>query len=281
MEHKGTVLESEPIDVILVREITRVRVMTARDKQRSGSNGLDVAVKGVFSGARMISREQLVREYTTCNGKKIKMITIKNGVVYTLLRKCNISTKAKIVKMRNRIAYSVEFNNAAGETTYKTIKSEDFKKMFVIYMQPSLNNGIRELFSESKPKVSKKVAVSGDKAVSISEVTNKAIGNNGRTVINSGVVNEDRSVNNVKQIKENTQNKTGIRVVGKLMNIKGKQVGFVVEDKKGNRRQINIPTARRLTEEKKIDNMMLVTNNGKWFFRGNGMLLESLPKYIL
>lgn len=258
-------IQSRPIDVILVREITRIRIKTVSEKNSNEYSKCDVYARGVFSGTRMISRDTLLREYVTVNGKKINLLKLKNGVVYTVMRKCNIQAKATLIKSIGKIRYCVNFDNKYCNGVVKTISSEYFKKMFIIQMQPSLTNGIRALFNNNTTEVCDTPTVENFETKSI--------------VKDAGMKDNKTSEQSKRTVKSN--GKAGIKVSGRLFNMNGKQVGFVIEDSKGNSKQINYSTAKVLVEKHKIDNMEIVTNNGKWFFRGNGMSLESLPKYIL
>lgn len=258
-------IQSRPIDVILVREITRIRIKTVDEKNSNAYSKCDVYARGVFSGTRTISRDTLLREYVTVSGKRINLLQLKNGMVYTVMRKCNIQAKAIIIKSIGKIKYCVNFDGKYCNGVVKTISSEYFKKMFIIQMQPSLTNGIRAMFNSNTTEVCDTPAVSNNETVS--------------SVDNVKMKENKTFRQGNKDVKDS--DKTGIKVSGRLFNINGKQVGFVIEDSKGNSKQISYSTAKVLVEKHKIDNMEIVTNNGKWFFRGNGMSLESLPKYIL
>lgn len=234
------------VDAVLVREISTVRV----DK-RSSQGTDDVEVMGNVTGRRLISRDELVRDYETAYGGKVRLIRMRNNKQYIMLHRLNIMCKIQITKEKEGMRFIVGLQDNS-KTIYKKIPAKLIPKMFIIPMQPALN---------------------GEANKEVVEPVIKNVLNNPKPELLGST--------SVKPKAETKSIRGKYIVVGKLTTIKGKDVGFVIEDGTGNKKQISYATAKKLVENKAITNMEIVNKNGKWFFRGNGIALESLRKFIL
>lgn len=70
------------------------------------------------------------------------------------------------------------------------------------------------------------------------------------------------------------------RAVGVLIN-NGNLVGYLIENRMGEKRQLNVNAVQKLCSRHEVSNLVLVQNeNGTgYFLRGNGIQIAALPKY--
>lgn len=136
------------IDAIKTRDICKIRVMTRQEKSSMPNGSPDVSVNSITGEKYMISRVQLINNFRFISGRKLMMILMHEGTVYTVQRTCNELYKAiKIPSNCNGIFKGRDIGNGGylicralqdgtpDMTTMSTISASDFRKVFRIPMQ--------------------------------------------------------------------------------------------------------------------------------------------------
>lgn len=259
----------------LVQVIAKAKILKVSELGSIEDRSKCVAIVDALGNKGMISMKELIERFRMASGRNIKIRYMQRGKVYIL--KEDVGKDCSVVKIPSGVEVKVGENiydsNSVivymdGETM--AIPCKYFKKMFTI----------REMAKNSQYSSARVVDREEDSI-------EKEIG----TVDSNEMLYEDTDDKSSMEklvIKDNIKNvevskrKSGNRVVAVIKNIQGKVVGYVIEDRKGDRHNVRIGRVMAMAQAGKIDNVVFNENsNGKTFLRGYGIRLESLPVVIL
>jgi hypothetical protein len=308
------------LDANKTKTIAQARIMTKEEKASSPDfvpGGPDVILKYSTGERKLITRKELTSNFTHSSGNKIIIPFLKSNKQYYVYSNC--SEKYKIMKLpENCIAilpngtkskpgcYIVAKEDANGQVDKSTISSMSpklFRKSFKVPMQPAIQRHMNgggskssksfKLFNrDSKPMMNTQAPMK-------SRIDTSEIGMNPANIHVSSINDTQKApttwtptMNGNHNIKVNTQktplqpkaevNKYPYKVTASLVDIEGRQLGYILQDNKsGKTRNVKVTELMQLCKAKTVENVKLVQNtSGKLYLQGNGCSLTNLPKIM-
>lgn len=291
-------------EVTRVRQVVRFRMLTDSEQTAYKCDVYtDIAILDV-SGRRIlkfISRKELVREYRTAFGKKIRLIGLHYRKTYLAVQEDNrtlYATKVKgnhVLTVRGRAVPRdtlIVFSLAGDAIDYNSLEFYTgrtgemlFKKQYHVVGrvkgEARVNRPVRATTEEvSKPAISVYTGERGelDEIRALQEERSRV---------------ESAKVWSPTDSKEEDELKTAPYVVMYKLLRGGKSlVGFIVRDTRLNPdessltlgkgdKPVNLSMAKELCISKQIRNMTIGVRkeNNKVFFRGVGIRLENVPQF--
>lgn len=307
------VLNKGMLPVVRKRDILRARVLTREEKKELPRGGPDVVTITPSGQKIMMKRTDITSRYTYLDGKKISMAGWTSSKEYVIARLDNTEALAIMVpadcslevngqyansskrKTGDYVVGLLDSSGAIDKNTLGIVPSAMFKKMY--YMPP--NEVIaRNLRNKHK------------------EVTAPTLQNNRSNIVSSvreqpdytGALGMDTSSfdfgdsdiykeANKKQV-QSTLPKTSIKfdkepektekqsdykyfATGRLVDQAGETVGFVIQNKEGQTRNITKGQMMEVCKKKLVSNIMvgIKADTGKAYLRGNNIRIDMLPSY--
>lgn len=291
-------------EVTRVRQVVRFRMLTDAEQIAYKCDVYtDIAILDV-SGRRIlkfISRKELVRDYRTALGKKIRLIGLHYRKTYLAVQEDNRTLYATKVKGNHVLAVRgravprdtlIVFSMAGDAIDYGSLEFYTgrtgemlFKKQYHVVgrMKGAVNNTVPSTQSV-KPAVSPVISVYTGEHEELDAI--RALQEERKRV-------ESAKVWSPTDSREEDELKTApYVVVYKLLRGGKSLVGFIVRDTRLNPdessltlgkgdKPVNLSMAKELCISKQIRNMTIGVRkeNNKVFFRGVGIRLENVPQF--
>lgn len=255
--------------VVKVREIvtaTLYNKATMEKINRQISDG-DILIETKDGQKKLISRMELIKNYTNLNGSKITMAGWHYNKKYTLMR--NSKEPMAMLKIPR------------GSHHLITVNGSELPKGTAVVCQIKDGQIIKANPAVYMPKEFVRMFLVAEKADYLS--AKKEIHNIKRTVQltkereekkNLKVWNEKERVKKVDRELEQAKLVATMRIV----NARNQICGFVISNGK-QMKMLNLAQTKELCRQKKIKNLVIVINenNNKEFLRGNGIKIDNLP----
>lgn len=285
------------IDAIKTKDIALVRILDKKTKQAMNiSNGSpDVEIIRASGEKGMISRKDLVTNYTYMSGHKIKIAYMKNNSTYRVMCRCNKPYKVMFTpnnmnayvngKLAQGGVYVVAPINKTGQADFSRctiMSSKLFRKQFTIPMQDVIKRNIGKRGSSSyyiRTKGKGQGIVR--KPTAFDNITSRSSTMN--TYDNQQQAqNVQRRQQPTQQQVQSQQPKYRFKAVGRIVTEQGQLIGYILIDIKGNRQKVSLNKVYQLCQAKQIQNLKYVSNaNGQGgFLQGNGMSIQSIPQFL-
>lgn len=288
------------VDAIKVNELANFLIL-GRNVRKQHPGEPDVVITSATGEQFVITRKELVNNYRYLSGNRIRMAFIKENKRYTVFSNCNKQYAAMLLPSNmigylgnQRLqagSYIVAPKNQDGSIDFSKITVVNrslFRKLFMIPYQPVIQRNLGRPGSISNRVRNK---ISNTKSFTDG---NGRLGNNSvRTERNSirngnsaGVALQKQApaqCNTTRPMEKVVRpNKYNYRAIGKCENDSGVIVGYLIEDIRGQKKPISVAGVMEMCAKHQIANLMLQTKeNGQSFLRGNGISIESLPRYIV
>lgn len=288
------------INAIKVRDIAHVKILTREEMKGRPHGSPDVMIMKASGETVYITRQDLVKNYRYLSGKKIVIPYMKNGVTYKIIGQCNQPYAAMLLpanmigvyKGKNVPSgtYIVAPKSADGSIDYSNltpINRNLFRKMFKIPNQEIIarHTGKRGAVSSrimNRKSNKKKFGLEGTKMDGFNNNQGNMIDFNEKPKVNLGIGKEQPNIAYTQQIVNESARKTyPFRAVGVIITQDSRiEVGFMIEDTSGRQRQVPKQQVMDMCTKNLISNLTLVTQqNGTTYIRGNGISVESLPRF--
>lgn len=294
------------VDAIKVRDIANVQIVK-RDKKEKKQGGPDVMVIKASGETTYITRQELIRNYKYLSGKRIVIPYMKNNVKYTVIGACNQPYAVMLLpsnmvgiyngKRLDPGTYIVAPKLPDGGIDYNNLRPVSrnlFKKMFKIPNQDviarhsgktgSVSNRVRYRKSNRMkfPGGDVNVGLNGGNMGTTGVVGGGLGANTNHNPMSGSMSNIGQPQNRVPQqvINEAPKKNYPFRAVAVIVTQDtNTEVGYLLEDTQGRKRQITKIQAIEMCRKEMIANLTAVTHqNGKDFIRGRGVSVESLPR---
>ena len=302
------------IKAIKVKDIAKARILTASEKKDSKPGSPDVKIMQATGTSTMISRSQLSSLYRHSNMKKIKLAVMNSGTNYVVVRPCNIEYKVmklpdncfgifngKSVKPGNYIVAKANEDGSLDRSTIGIVSPTMFNKMFKIPLQPIIQkhlNGtgstIMKLFNR-KPLTNRKpvrsnISLGNDSFTPRIDTSSLGIDPASITIgaqsTNNNPVNSNNKTSKLSIEKtpiNNDNTKYKFTIINQIVSVQnGQLVGYTIVELATQRSKAITPAIlAKLAKDRLVDNVMYVQKeNGTAFIKGNGIVLNNLPKVI-
>lgn len=295
------------IDVIKVRDIAQVKILSRKDAQARPSGAPDVALLSMSGEMSYISRTDLVNNYEYLSGKKVVIPYMKNNVKYLVVGRCNKPFAAMLLPANmNAIlngkqippgTYIVAPRNNDGSIDYAgltAITRKMFRKMFKVPNQEVIARNIGRNNKISQRIISKKS--SRQKFMEPGRGTSNIMGN--RNVFSEGMPLVDaaanidnindatdvltRNVTSADMPRVNTQRKQyPYTAVGAIYDQSNNIVAYKIRDTKGITKDLGKNQVLAMCDKQLINNLEIVKPDmGTPYLRGRGISLQQLPRYM-
>lgn len=317
------------IDATKTKQIAKAKILSPQEKMSNtmyNPGGPDVLIQYATGEKKLITRREFSKNYVHSSGNKIIIPFLKNSKQYLVYNICN--EQYKIIKLPDNCSAILPNNRKTNKGDYIIAKADDngiidknsitsmksnvFRKMFKVPMQPVIKVNMRNKpNSNNEGKIFKLFNKKSKKNITRNintrpKFNSSEIGMNPSN-INIKSINDINNTNNIdtqqekkmwkpefnratiqnNQNKQNNQNNQNIttykfRVTSKIIDMNGKVLGFVVQDiKTGKTKNLKTNELTQLCMNKLVENVMVVRNQrGNIYLKGNGCSLEHLPQVI-
>ena len=276
------------VDAIKLIDIAKVKIMSRQEKKAKKSNSSDIIIKYLTGGTKIISRKELVKQYKFISGKPVVIPFMSNNKEYVVYRNCNETYAALLLpsnmsgmlrgKKINPGNYLVAPKNEDGTINFdelSCISKKSFRKSFVVPAQDVILKNINNSGTESNRIKHRQKSTNNN-------IRNNETSKFGLDVNNINIPSVNDKDNNLNLDKESSIiQKYPFKAIGRIVNEENNVIGYILEDTKGNKRDLSVNKVMDLCSKHKVANLMLSkTDNGKYFLRGNGIRIESLPQFL-
>lgn len=284
------------IDVVKVRDICKMRMLTRAEKKLNVHGSPDVVMQSITGEQYRISRIQLITNFGLLSGGKIILASMHSDKIYTVSRVCMEPYKALQlpnnyigllngveVPKGSYIVCKVLADGNIDRANAFPISSEVFHKVFKVPMQEAIAKHRNHSKNTQQPipeQFNKKPTVS------ISKQPSQPIPKQAPVALQKPAVQQpvrptqNRAVSaNINHEPINKQHEYRYRLTQRILDQDRNLVGFVVLDKKTGRTQnTSIKQVLDMCDAKVIENATAVTKDGGIkYLRGKGIELRSLP----
>lgn len=287
------------IPVIRRTDIVKARPMNKDERKQYDRGGPDILLLTPTGEQRAITRKELMSNYSYLNGKKITITgwtskstytvaKMDNSTLYAMLipENCTVSILGKLAnKNRNRRDYIICGTDASGDIDRDNVgvlSNSLFRKMFQIPQHDVIARNLgkgNKTFDISNVKRNRGQVKS--KPVNTSKAMDFGLNTNEFNDLAQEIQQQPvKKVGTNMNIVKNDETIKKLTAVGRLMR-NGSIEGFVVQNNKGETRNVTKKEMMMLCNKKLVDNIMLSTNEntGKYYLRGNGIRIEMLQPY--
>lgn len=264
----------------VIRDIAEIRILTPDEKKSRTPGSPDVCMKGILSGNRMISRNDLMNHCTMMNGHKLTIGAMQNGKVYSVVVPGGAGFKDVLLfkaTESNSVDYAIELKQSG-----KSIRRKLKPNTFVLYRRGSDKEHTIPVIIDASA-LQKVVQITEPSLADYLKRLREAMANVERT----DRLKEETKSNNIAQrvqakreLKENTS-LAPYMIVAKVVK-KGSYdvIGYVVSNGKA-KKPMPLKQVQQLAHQKKIRNCTLVHGATGYFLRGVGVQLDALPATYL
>ena len=295
------------MDAVKTREIAFARPMTAEEKNQYERGAADIMIQPLIGESYTITRADLLSYFTYTNNKKIKTAGWESSKKYLVYMPDNKPVKVMQVPMN----HTVEINGTVANSGSRRVGD------YIVCNVTDQGDVDRESATILTSAVFKKLCYipnnevierhkgSGNKYFSILTGAIRHIAQNSFIPSKSSLINNKQPIpsrnnpvrNNMNTGKpgslpantirkpqivsakplNNSDNTADYKLVAQIHDAYGKRVGYVVQSRSGETRNINKKAALSLASNKKLSNATVVAGpNGDAFLRGVGCRLEDL-----
>lgn len=300
------------IDAVRVKNICKVQIASRAESVTREPGMPDVKIREATGVQKYITREDLLKKFVNPNGTKIKICTLKANKTYTVMSHCSEPFKVcklpsnckgviggKGVESGSYIVIPVE-NGMPNRNEMGIISARLFRKMFNIPMQKvisdNLNSGSKSfgLFNRNTNRrvVRNNIYQQPNFGVNTGSSLKPSAPTQQRPAEAISLAKHDNNMSpqtkeQVKQAQalQNAANKPNYRYTAKaiLTDLNNKDIGFIIVDMKtGAEIQASTVKVTQLCEKRLVNNLSLVTvgNTHRKYLRGNGIVMNNLPRVI-
>lgn len=293
------------IPVIRKRDIVRARPLSREEKREYGKGCPDILLVSPTGEQRLITRQELLSNFTYLNGRKININVWSSKKNYMVVRmddtqlfamlvpyNCTINIKGRNAnKNKNRrgdfIICLTDNNGGIDRESAGLIPNKIFRKMFHIPENEVITRNIGKGNAEFNPDRARKRR--NKSRAEIKRSTTPDFGLNEDAFANmaaeiqkqpSKTVDTSGLNNKVKVRDEKHGDNKKFIAIGRLMR-NGNLEGFVIQNTRGATRNITKQEMMQLCQRKLVTNVMLSRKEetGKYFLRGNGIRIDMLEQY--
>lgn len=293
------------IPIIRKRDIVTARPLSREEKREYGSGGPDILLTSPTGEQRLITRQELVANYTYINGKKISISGWSSKRRYLIGKmddtqlfgmlvptNCTLKLKGKTANKANKtygdyIICLPSPNGGIDRESAGLIPNKIFRKMFHIPENEVITRNIGKGNAEFNPDRARKRR--NKSRAEIKRSTTPDFGLNEDAFANmaaeiqkqpSKTVDTSGLNNKVKVRDEKHGDNKKFIAIGRLMR-NGNLEGFVIQNTRGATRNITKQEMMQLCQRKLVTNVMLSRKEetGKYFLRGNGIRIDMLEQY--
>lgn len=290
------------IDANLVRGIYNAKILSREQKKGQPAGSGDVVLVSATGGTKIITREELCKNYKHSSGKNIVISFLKTNTNYVVQGKATDKYKAIklpdncIGKVGNKSAQpgsyvicKVDSSGNLDKSTMTVISPKLFRKMFKVPMQPiiknHMNGGCNKMLGLFNKNRNKAVASKPNIAPSLlSKKPSVNIEKSTNNVFDTSKLGLNPSNINIGVQPKVVENKYKFVATHRIVSMNNKKpLGFVIKEKaSGKSKQMTTAQVSQLCEQKLVENLMVVVkeNSGVKFLKGNGMRIESLPEVL-
>lgn len=262
--NKITLGDKGMVKATMVRNIVQARVASKTERDKLPNRYYDVIVESLIEEPKLISRKELVDNYKYISGKKIRLISMRSGDNYHLIKEDKTKyyvyyiPKGCYGRINNRtlgnnkyIVFKPGEHGEIDRSSFGVIPRSVFRKMFIIDREDLQSARAGRPLKEAVSTIQKDKSTHQNKPNPL---------NIGRKTVREEAI----------QYK--------FKAIGKILGEGDAQVGFVLEDSKGNRRDVPNAAVANMCKQKKISNITLAkSEKGNWYLRGNGIKIGELP----
>lgn len=298
------------IPVIRKRDIVRARPLSREEKREYGKGCPDILLVSPTGEQRLITRQELLSNFTYLNGRKININGWSSKKNYMVVRmddtqlfamlvpyNCTINIKGRNAnKNQNRrgdfIICLTDNNGGIDRGSANLISNKIFKKMFHIPENEVITRNIGKGNQEFNPAETKNRRRNSNRV-------NNSPHKNKNVVTPDFGLNEDAFAQMASEIqrqpskpadtsiiKNNPANTDRVAptnqqytAIGRLMQ-NGVIAGFVIQNSKGATRNVTKQEMMQLCQRKMISNVILSRKeSGAYYLRGNGIRIDMLQSY--
>lgn len=290
------------IDVIKVRDIAQVKILSRKDAQARPSGAPDVALLSMSGEMSYISRTELVNNYEYLSGKKVVIPYMKNNVKYLVVGKCNKPFAAMLLPANmNAIlngkqippgTYIVAPRNEDGTIDYSSLTAvtrKMFRKMFKVPNQEVIarNMGRGGVVSQrilTKKSNRQKFLDIGRNTSGIMQSRNTGPMSNMPLVdaaANIGNINDATDILNQNANSAPVKKQYPYTAIGVIYDQSNNMVALKIKDTKGIVKDLSKQMVMGMADKQLINNLEVVKHDrGIPYLRGKGISINQLPKYM-
>lgn len=299
MEYSG-IPDKAFIKVIRKRDIVKARPLNREEKKAGDRGGPDIILIGPTGDRRLITRRELLKNYTYINGKKINIRAWTSKKTYLIGRMDNTEAYALGIPSNWRLNLETKRQSRGGKdyliclagqdgvinrSEVGVIQSSLFRKMYHIpeneVITRNIGKGNKLFTGKSKGLNNNKDRIGIKKEVKYEQSSEHKNDPFKQLVdeMQSEGLNEQKKLND-SAIKKNTVERKKYTAKGRLMS-NGMLVGFIIENSAGEVTEITKQDMIKLCKSKLVDNIVLGKKeaNGVYYLRGNGIRIEMLEPY--
>lgn len=286
------------LPVIRKRDILKARTLSRDEKKNIERGGPDILAISPSGQKIMLRREEVIKNYTYLDGKRISMAGWNSSKQYLIARLDNSDAVAMMVPLnctanvngikannakRSTGDYIVGLIDGAGsidQSTIGIIPSAIFKKMY--YMPPNDvitrnlrgNNKLYTPYRQKPPAKNTEISFTKQLGIDAESI------DFGDSILEKQPVKPVNNTNmNLAKPKQETTYK--YMATGRLVNQSGETIGFIIQNKAGQTKEISKGQMMELCKRKLVSNIMLgvKSDTGTHYLRGNNIRIEMLPTY--
>lgn len=298
------ILSKGMLPVVRKRDILRARTLSRDEKKDIERGGPDILVTSPSGQKYMMHRAELLKSYTYLDGKKISMAGWSSSREYIVARLDNTNALAMMVPLNctaevggakanqskrsagDYIVGLVDESGSIDKETVGIIPAAMFKKMY--YMPPNevitrnlrgsnkLYNPFGNKVNYSRPQEKPSKTIDFTKQLGLDmdafDFGDKEIAKQPAKQVNTG---------NMNMAKPKQESQYKYIATGRLINQSGETIGFIIQNKTGQTKDISKAQMMELCRKKLVSNIMLgvKSDTGTQYLRGNNIRLEMLPTY--
>jgi len=295
------------IDAIKVRDLAEVRILD-RKINNIEPGGKDVKLRSLTGETSMLSRKELIERYKTIRGKSVTLAFFRHEKNYLVESTCK--EPYKVMKLPSNCignfggkrvepgSYIVCKTDESGNTTVGIISPSRFRQMFKIPMQDvikrNMNGNKNKNFTLfNKPKQFRKkpnILAKQPAAPQITVAQQKPVLNPSmlrKQPVTSQITQTNRqfTVDNSKFKSINTPTTNyRFRITRRIVSVRNTKqlLGYEIQEiQTGRVKSFQLNRVMKMCEMQLVENAMIVTHtNGMKYLRGNGIVLDNLPKIL-
>ena len=285
------------IPALKVRDIVRAKPLSLAEKKQIPRGSADILIKPLIGNEYLLSRNDVVNNFTYTNGSIIKTSGWESSKMYVIFRPDNTLVYAMQVPTNHTVVINGEMANKnsrkAGDyivcasnesgvidrSTAVILSAAVFRKMCYIPRQDIItkHQGSTNKFFDFVAKTTSTVNFVDRKNNPINPLRKMPVPNAG--------VGQSINMPNTTPVMNKTNlpgalggDTSKFTVVGQVHDAYGKRIGFIIQAHNGATKQITKESAIKLATNKKLINAEAVPNPaGETYIRGNGVRLDDLP----
>lgn len=266
------------IKAVRCRQILIARMMTKDEKASIPRGSGDIVVRSPIGEEYILYRNDVLSNYRYLNGSRISIAGWERGRQYLIYKEDNTPVFICCVPSAK---YSELINNN------QRIKNKD-NGIYLVCMQKENQEPYREKIYWVTSKLFKKMfkILPNDKIEKhYKKVTkykdNFDFGDGAIDNLTQHEITKTTIVKQPEKIENNSLNETTVEykyeAIARVVTLSGETVGFILSANNGQTKKVTKSQLMAVANKKLVRNIVLVSKDNKYFLRGNGITIESLP----